>query len=558
MSENKTSEKGKAWLKREMRPYRASVVFLTVFSVLTTLLSLSFAYLIQYLINSATNADQNGLLIFAAVLLGVLLLKIFFQTVHSYCAEGLRAKMIARQRVKTYSKILRSDYAKISEYHSGDLLNRLTSDITEVAVDTVGLMPSLVGLAVQCVGAVAALLTLDPLFTAIYVVCGLLGGGIAAFFRKKIKRYHKDFMEADGQARSFIQEGLSSMLTIKAYGAEDRITEKTESISDRYYSVRMKRNALRTAMSAVFSLLSNVGLIFAIVWCSVGLLTGEITDFGKVLSIVLLLNQLQHPFSAVSSIVPVIYSRQASAERLQEIEDLAKENAVGESCDGAYEDMEAIVFENVSFDYGRESVLSGVDFAIKTGEIACITGSSGSGKSTLFKLLLSVYAPNGGEIFLQESNGQRTAITARERALFAYLPQGNFLFTGTIEENLTFFVKNKGEDLQEKIEEALKIACAQFVYELPEGLKTPLSERGAGLSEGQLQRLAIARALLSDRPILLLDEATSALDSETEERLLENIKSLKNKTCIFVTHRLAALSIADVVYELHDGTIRIK
>ena len=195
---------------------------------------------------------------------------------------------------------------------------------------------------------------------------------------------------------------------------------------------------------------------------------------------------------------------------------------------------------------------------IKKGEIVCLTGASGSGKSTIFKLLLNVYSPTQGDIRLKGDYAQENGmpLTAQERSLFAYVPQGNFLFSGTIYENLTFFAdKKENEDLNIRVEKALQTACAEFVYELPQGLQTPLNENGGGLSEGQTQRLAVARAILSDRPILLLDEATSALDGETESRLLENIRALKDKTCLIVTHRPAALNIADRILTVEDGKI---
>ena len=551
----RTTEKGKAWLKREMRPYAPFVFFLSVLTVLISALSITFAYLIQYLINSATSGNQKGLIIFAAVLLGVLLLKILLQALNAYFSERSRARIVSELRTKTFKNLLKSDFAKVSEYHSGELMNRITSDVGEVASDTIGLTPSMVGLLVQCVGAIAALLTLDPLFTAIYAFCGLIGGGISAAFRRLIKKHQKEFLEADGQVRSYMQESFSSILTVKAYAAEERSSQKAGELSENYYRKRMKRSVLRTFMQTVFALLSNVGLIFAVVWCSVGLLSGRITDFGSVLSIVLLLNQLQHPFATVSAIIPVYYSRMTSAERLQELYEIPEEDAAIGHSNVTYDELKGFVFKDVSFDYGREMVLRNASCRLGKGEIVCVTGPSGSGKSTLFKMLLHVYSPVEGEVFLSTTAGE-VPLTSSERSLFAYVPQGNFLFSGSIYENLTFFAEKEEETvMRNKVCEALKFACAEFVFELPDGLDTSLTERGGGLSEGQLQRLAIARAFLSGRPVLLLDEATSALDGDTERKVLENIASMRDKTCILVTHRPAALSIADAVLEIKDGAI---
>ncbi len=548
------SESGKKWIKKEMRPYRGYVFFLTCLTVVSTGLSLAFAYMVQFLVNSASDKNTQLLWLFSAVILGVLLVRIALQTFLDYAAEHLRAKITAELRTRMFGKILCSDYAKIQEYHSGELLNRLTSDIQEMSVSTVSLLPAIVGMIVQCLGAIAALLTIDPLFTIIYVLCGCAFAGITAFFKKQIKKRQKEVLEVDGKARAFMQEGMSSVMTIKAYGAEAKTEQKAQGISELYYRKRMRRMRLRSLMNVVFELLSNFGLVFAVVWCSVSVLNGN-TNYGSILSVILLLMQLKHPFSAFSSIVPVYYARLTSGERLNEIESLPCETiSAGEMEATVYEDLKDVSVENVAFTYGRDDVLKSANATIGKGEIVCLTGASGSGKSTLFKLLLNVFSPSGGGLWLDDNKGNKKPLTAKERGLFAYVPQGKFLFSGTIYENLTFFTDLSG-DIEERIKTALQAACAEFVWELPQGLQTPLTEGGGGLSEGQMQRLAVARAILSDRPILLLDEATSALDSQTETRLLENVRNLKDKTCLIVTHRPAALAIADRILSVENGKI---
>ena len=554
MEDKIKAENGKKWLKKEMRPYRGFVLFLTCLTVISKGLSLAVAYMVQFLVNSASSKNAHLLWFFAALLLGVLLLRVFLQAFSGYAAEHLRAKIIAELRTRTFGKILRSDYAKLQGYHSGELLNRLTTDIQEVAADTVGLLPAIVGMIVQCFGAIAALLTIDPLFTLIYVLCGCAFGGLSAICRKQLKNRQKEVLEVDGKSRAFMQESVSSVMTIKAYGAEAKTEQKAEEISKLYYQKRMRRARLHSLMGALFSLLGNFGLIFAVVWCSVSVLNGN-TDYGAILSVILLLMQLQHPFSAFSSIVPVYYARLTSGERLNEVESLPSETiAAGEMEANVYQDLKDICVENVGFTYGRDKVLTGANATIKKGEIVCLTGASGSGKSTLFKLLLNVFTTNDGGLWLDDGKGNKRPLTAKERGLFAYVPQGKFLFSGTIYENLTFFT-GETSDMEKRIEEAIKAACAEFVWELPQGLQTPLTEGGGGLSEGQMQRLAVARAIVSDRPILLLDEATSALDSETEIKLLKNVRKLKDKTCLIVTHRPAALAIADRILAVENGKI---
>lgn len=562
--EKTVAKKGREWLKRETRPYRNAVIFLTSLTVISTALSLAFAYLTRYLVNSAAVGDSGRLAFFSAVLLAVLLARIALQTAQNYCAEKQRARITVGLRDRLFLRLLHADYAGSQNYHTGDVLTRLTTDVSEIASDTVGLMPAIAGMFVQAAGAIAALLTLDPVFTGVFVVGGIAVGGAAAFFRKKSKKYHKEVVESDGANRAFMQESFSSALTVKAYGAEERAAEKSRGFLRTYYRKRMQRNRLNACMNGAFSLVSNAAFIFALVWCGLKILRGS-TDYGAILSVVLLLGQLQRPFASFSSILPARYAQAASAERLSEIDALPAETESGAGEPFAYEDLAAIRLENLSFDYGRERLFSNACAAIEKGETVCVTGGSGCGKSTLFKLLLGVYAPTGGGAYLERKKagkGETDAlipISSATRNLFAYVPQGNFLFSGTIYENLAFFCEETdGSKLNEKIRTALVSACAEFVYELPEGLNTPLRERGGGLSEGQLQRLAVARALLSERPVLLLDEATSALDGETEKRLLENIRNTAGKTCLIVTHRPAALAIADKVLRVGGGKIETQ
>ena len=561
MQNEKKTNNGKLWLKKETRPYGKGIFGLTLLSTLSVIFSLAFAYMVRYLVNSADERNKKALLIFSACLLGLVVLRILFKTLDVFFAEKLRAKMFCGIRTRLYSKILRSNYGTIHEnYHTGDLINRLTSDVQEVAIDTVGFVPTLTGMLVQCLGAIVALLTLNWKFTLLYVVCGIVFGGLAALFRNKLKLRHKEVMQSDGEVRAYMQEGLGSVLTVKAYGVEVRSEQKMNALSDVYYEKRMKRNVLRALMNALFALLSNSGLVLAVVLCSITIYRSPQADYGSMLSIILLLMQMQQPLTGFSSIIPVYYTRLASGERLAELDEVPTDADVETAKDDLYETMQAISFENVSFSYGREGIFNNANVRIHKGEIVCLTGPSGAGKSTIFRLLLSVYQPSSGKVSLcGDFNGENAIeISPAHRNLFAYVPQGNFLFSGTIYENLTFFApETEPTQLEKDIETALKVACAEFVYDLPQGLQTPLLEKGAGLSEGQLQRLAVARAILSQRPILLLDEATSALDGETEKRLLENIKALQGKTCLIVTHRHAALQFADKVLHVDGGTIEL-
>ena len=233
-----THTKGKNWLKRELRPYRPFLLLLCFLTACSTIFSLLFAYLMQYLINSATDRNTDKLLTFSLVLVAILFFRIIVNTLNHYLSERGRAKIVVGLRSKLFSKILRSDYSKIEKYHSGDLLNRLTTDVQEVAVDSIGLMPSVVGMIAQCLGAIIALLSIDPFFTAIFLFAGILFGGISAFLRNYIKKYQKELLEIDGSTRSFMQEGIASSLTVKAYAAEQRTSNKANDLLKSYFQAR--------------------------------------------------------------------------------------------------------------------------------------------------------------------------------------------------------------------------------------------------------------------------------------------------------------------------------
>ena len=400
-------------------------------------------------------------------------------------------------------------------------------------------MPAAFGMATQLVGSLAVLFVIDWLFSLILIAGGLVIVAVTTVCRKKIKNYQKEIMAKDAEDRSFMQESITAEVTIKAYGAEDKTLDTSRAILGAYAGKRLQRARFNSGVGLVYSLMSNLGMLFAIVWCAVKAF-GSSADYGAVLSVVLLMEQLQRPFTSFSAVMPVYYSRLASAERLCEIDEISRENICGENC----RTFEKIIAKDLCFSYDGECVIRDLSLEITRGEIAVFEGASGAGKSTFFKLLLGIYKPENGEISIETANGTIKA-DENTRSLFAYVPQGNFLLSGTIRQNFAFFSDEKGEKLEKTIISALETACADFVFELPDGLDSTLGEHGAGLSEGQLQRLSVARAIASGRPVLLLDEATSALDEETEKNMLANIKKREDLTCLIISHRPAARIIAD-------------
>ncbi|NLJ77408.1 MAG: ABC transporter ATP-binding protein [Peptococcaceae bacterium] len=337
------------------------------------------------------------------------------------------------------------------------------------------------------------------------------------------------------------------------------MVDQAACLQQRNYQAKRKRITAGMAANSGFGFIFQAGYLYALLWGAYKLYT-QVISFGTLTAMLQLVGQVQTPFVGLSGLVPKYYALLASAERVLELEQLADEKEFEqEQTDtvGLEDGFGSLEFRQVSFGYSRDTdgdtVLKQVSLTIRRGDFMFLSGTSGIGKSTFLKLLLGVYQPNQGEIYLQMKDGRSIKIDRQVRKLFAYVPQDSLLLSGTIKDNIAFIKPNAGEAA---IRRAVRLSCAEeFINRLPQGLDTVIGEKGHGLSAGQIQRLAIARAILSDAPILLLDEASSALDEDTEQRLLGNIKSLPGKTCLIVSHRRAALAICNKEVCFVGGTI---
>ena len=467
-------------------------------------------------------------------------------------------------KARLMDTLLRKDYLTVSSVHSGEWLNRLTNDAKVVADNCVDILPGLAGMLVKLISALGMLIALEPRFAAILIPGGLLLGVFSWLFRKAMKLLHKDVQEADGRLRVFLQERLGSLLMIRSFATEKQTAAEADSKMREHQSARMRRNRFSNLSSVGFGVALNGMYLLGVGWCGYGILVGTIS-FGTLTAVTQLITQIRSPFANISGYLPKYYAMLASAERLMEAEDFPDDDyeataGLPEMLALYKEHLSSLGLQNVSFSYSpidedMPVVLSGLSFSLRKGEYVAFTGESGCGKSTLLKLLMCVFQPKSGERYYESPDGVRHDLTGVHRRLFAYVPQGNQLMQGTIRQVVSFAAPEAAHD-ESRLNDALTVACAEeFVAELELGADTPLGERGAGLSEGQLQRLAIARAVFSGSPILLLDEATSALDEETESRLLRNLRSMTDKTVIIVTHRRAALTICDRVLTFSDGGV---
>ena len=596
------------WLKKVTKKYRSFVVLLTVFEIIVSGLGICYALVLKQMVDRAVVKDSHGFVIgmigFGMLVLGQLMIRIITRQISEYT----RSSMENALKQILFHSILIKDYGSVSLKHSEEWMNRLTSDTVVCADGMTDILPGFFGMMIRLVGSLVLILYLQPGLAVIMIPGGILFVIITVVLRRPLKRFHKDVQEKDGKVRMYLQEWISSMLVVRVFGVENIAVEQAADTMEVHKGSRMRKTWISNICNSGFSLAINGMYLLGIGFCGYGIIHGNVT-FGTLTAMIQLIGQLQSPLASLGGYVPRYYTMIASAERLMEVEQYEDaDGAILYSADEVQklyeEQIREITFRRVSFCYPGEvdtgsptvregdvvaansadtgivehkrDVLQDVSFSIAKGDSMAVTGTSGCGKSTMLKLLMGIYRPQTGTIAVILNDGKSIAIENMKR-LFAYVPQGNFLMGGSVRDVITFGKSKDGTadclktdnadgdhadrndmDLDEKLERAVHLACADFVYDLPMQLDTILGEKGAGLSEGQMQRIAIARALYADRPVLILDESTSALDQQTERKLLDNLKQLTDKTVLFVSHRLQALEICSKQLHFEEGMVQMK
>lgn len=540
------------WLTKQVKRRIPGLAVLTASQMGYSLLCVFFALGSRGVIDAAVAGDP-GLFLQACLYQGGIIAGILIcLTVFRHLKERLRADLERDWKQRLLHGLLHGDYAAVSAYHSAELLNRLNNDVTKVNDGILSIVPSAAAMVTRLAAAVVVLGTLDARFTGLMVLLGAVVIGATALMRRRLKELNKQVSQHDGRVSAFLQETMEKLLMVQAMDVSWEMENRAEVLLDDRYEIQRRRKNVSLFANTSVSFMSYGAGFLALCWCAARMLRGQMS-FGSLTAVIQLVNQLQAPFVNLSGVLPQYVAMVASAERLMELEEIQGEPApAGEAPADMYRRMDSIYAEKLTFSYDRDKILENAEFTLPKGAFAVITGPSGIGKSTLLKLLLGIFRPESGRLYLQ--GAEQLTLDRSTRRLFAYVPQGNLLLSGTLRENLTIV---KPDATEEELQQAVYVgAMEEFLPQLPKGLDTVLGESGAGLSEGQAQRLAIARAVLGGAPVLLLDECTSALDADTEQKVLQRIRALPDRTCIAVTHRSAAIDLCDWRLEVLDGKIR--
>ena len=546
------------WVKPDVKPFLPKLLLLILIGSTGSLFGVAVAVLSKHMIDYAVAGRLAYAGIVGAIFGITIILSLLGDIVESLLAVRIKEGMSNQIRQRFYKKLLTAQWLPLSSYHSGDLLTRLTSDVGNITNLVVNILPSIIALGVQLTVSFFTLLYYEP---KLAVIAFILGPSTVLFSRvwgRKLKKINLKVQESESSYRSNIQETLQNLTICKVYQLEQHNAEKLQGL----HSIRMnwilQRNKTTLLAGTIISSGYWAGYLIAFGW-GIYQLSNKAITYGTLTAFLTLVQQVQAPFIGLAQTFPQIVISLASAERLKELERIETEElkSTPENNHMPKVDSLGIKLHQVSFSYLAENekpVLDNVNIEIKPGELVALAGHSGVGKTTLIRILLALVEPTKGQALLVTPMGQEYEVSVTTRNCITYVPQGNTLFSGSIADNL---YSGKPEATDIEIEQALKYACAwDFIQELPKGIYTVIGERGHGLSEGQAQRIAIARALLKKAPIIILDESTSALDMETEMKVLKALQDYQNQcTCLLITHRQAALQMCSRVLMIDNGKL---
>lgn len=537
------------WLVRRVKRHWVRILIVGILGLIGAVMGLVSSVASKYLIDAVTGFGSAQLRRSATVMVVMMLGSLVFQGVSSRVGATIHVRTKNEMQHTTYTRILRAGWEALEPYRSGDLLNRLNTDVNVVSDGTINLLPALITSGTKFLGAFFIIVYYDPGMALIALAGVPVMLGLSRVLMRKLRSHNLEMKELSGEVMSFQEDSFRNLTSIKAFSLTDRFASQMHRIQDSYVDAYLSFNAFQISMSSFLSLVGMVVTSACFGWGVYQLWNGSIT-YGSMTMLLQMASILRGSFSSLVSLAQQMISMTTSAGRIMAVEDLPEE--AQQTPEGlAEEEMLDIAMDQVSFRYrDGDTILDAFELSARHGDLIAIIGPSGEGKTTLLRLLLGLVEPAGGNAQLVGGSGKTYPITAGTRSVFAYVPQGNSVFSGTIAENLRLI---REDATDEELEEVLKIACAwDFVEKFPDGLNHRLGAGGRGISEGQAQRLAIARALLRKAPILLLDEATSGLDIVTEQQLLKNLRGCDMlHTCLLVTHRPESARFCSRTYEIY-------
>ncbi len=545
------------WIFGYSKKYRWIVVFYAITGILGSTMSIGTAYIGRIMINIIVEKQQDKLWILIAAMIGSLILSLVLSSVNSYISARISIYVNNDIQADIFERIMDARWKELSSYPSGDLLNRFNGDVGTIASNAIGWIPNLLVNIYSFIVTFIVLWRMDIGMAVIAFVSAPFLLGLSRYILRKMKEYRKRVLELNSKMMSFEVETFYNFEMIKSFGIFGYYKRKLKGWQQKYKEYNLDFNKFQIKSNILLTIVSTIVSTTAFAYCLYRLWTGQIL-YGDMTFFLQQRSALSSRFNSLVGTIPGMINSAVSAHRVRELIDLPREehdpDRVTYMEEHTGEGIKVHV-NDVTFGYDeRANVYEHTDLHVSSGEIVAIMAESGGGKTTLIRLLLGMLEPNSGKVTLQSGSGEEFPVNSDLRRFFAYVPQGNTMFSGTIAENMRM-VNEEATD--EEVIEALKTACAwDFIKQLPEGINSTLGERGRGLSEGQAQRISIARALLRGAPILLLDEATSALDRETEEQVLHNIMSSHpDRLIILSTHRPAALRLCNRIYKISGGKI---
>lgn len=545
------------WLFSIGKNYKRYVFGFLIINFLSMVLSLGTSIAGRYVVDATTNYKSELFLKSVVIMFATTIISIVFSSLSGMFMSYVNEKMAFGVRAKMFDSIQKSDWYKLSKFHSGDMLARLSGDIDNISSTIITLLPNIIVTGIQLILVLAILFVNDPVLACIGLIVGPIGMVASLVFRKKYSEYQMKLKQSQSEYYSFFQESLSKISVIKTFQLEEHNNDKFSDIRNRRMKLVMKSSILGSAMGSAMKLIYSIGYIITFSWCAYRLTTATVNadgvasfTFGTMTLFLSLVSQVQTSIRSLGHVLPKFYSLKVSSTRIREISEIENENYEIKDTMPKSVSLKA---SNVQFSYETDDgqVISDFSFEIPANSYVGIVGTSGTGKTTFVRLLLSLIKPDSGKLQYIDENQNSETVSVASRRFISYVPQGNTLLSGTVRDNLLLGDKDATE---EQMWEALKFADAErFIKKSAKGLDTKLFEGAGGISEGQAQRIAIARALLRNKPVLILDEATSALDEKTEANILKNLTKNHNKTCFIITHRRSMLSYCDYTLEITDN-----